>query len=223
MTPTPLRIGQRVRSTPSGDPGRVARRQLEAVPGGTDTSYLVLWESGGESWCERSAIEPLRIGDPIRREAGSPRSVSLAGAGCSSLIRFPRTPTPAHSSRVLPGGRAACDDGRVPAYADVVRLAERLPEVEQSTSYGTPALKVRGRKFCRLWGEREHARNGVDDSEVLVVFCELEWKQTLLDGSDGVLFTTPHYDGHGSVLVRLADVDPDELFGLLEASYLLKA
>ena len=108
-------------------------------------------------------------------------------------------------------------------FADVVRLSERLPEVQESTSYGTPALKVRDRSFCRLWGEREHARYGVGDSEVLVVFCELEWKQTLLDGAAGVLFTTPHYDGHGSVLVRLADVDPDDLFGYLEASYLLKA
>jgi hypothetical protein len=111
----------------------------------------------------------------------------------------------------------------VPTFADVVHLGEQLPEVEESTSYGTPALKIRGRSFCRLWGEREHARYDIDDSEVLVVFCELEWKQALLDAGDGALFTTAHYDGHGSVLVRLADVDPDDLFGYLEASYLLKA
>jgi hypothetical protein len=111
----------------------------------------------------------------------------------------------------------------MPTFADVVRLSEQLPEVEESTSYGTPALKIRGRSFCRLWGEREHARYGVDDSEVLVVFCELEWKQVLLDAAHGVLFSTPHYDGYGAVLVRLADVDPDDLFGYLEASYLLKA
>jgi hypothetical protein len=112
----------------------------------------------------------------------------------------------------------------MPTFADAVRISAGLPEVQESTSYGTPALKIRGRSFCRLWGEREHARYGVDEREtqVLVVFCELEWKQTLLDGND-VLFTTPHYDGHGSVLVRLADVDLDDLFGYLEASYLLKA
>jgi hypothetical protein len=111
----------------------------------------------------------------------------------------------------------------VPTFADVVRLSEQLPEVQDSTSYGTPSLKIRGRSFCRLWGEREHARYGAGESEVLVVFCELEWKQTLLDGAEGVLFTTPHYDGHGSVLVRLADVPLDDLLGYLEASYLLKA
>jgi hypothetical protein len=112
---------------------------------------------------------------------------------------------------------------RMPTFADVVRLSAQLPEVEQSTSWGTPALKVRGRSFCRLWGAREHARYAIGGSEVLVVFCELEWKQTLLDAASDVLFTTPHYDGHGSVLVRLADVELDELFGYLEASYLLKA
>jgi hypothetical protein len=80
MTSIPLRIGQRVRSSASGDPGRIARRQLETVPGGTETSYLVLWESGGERWCTRSAIEPLRIGDPIRRETASRRGVPHAAA-----------------------------------------------------------------------------------------------------------------------------------------------
>lgn len=111
----------------------------------------------------------------------------------------------------------------MPDFADAVRLASALPEVVESTSYGTPALKVRDRMFCRLWGERELARAGIGDSQVLVVFCELEWKQTMLDGSDGALFTTPHYDGYGAVLVRLADVDPADLFGHLESSYLLKA
>ena len=37
------------------------------------------------------------------------------------------------------------------------------------------------------------------------------------------MFTTPHYDGYGAVLVRLADVTHDDLAGYLEDSYLLKA
>jgi hypothetical protein len=73
---SPLRVGQRVRSTSTtpqaGDPGRVARRlaAMTSADGDTETtSYLVLWESGGESWCPRSTIEPLRIGDPLRAPA----------------------------------------------------------------------------------------------------------------------------------------------------------
>jgi hypothetical protein len=74
-----------------------------------------------------------------------------------------------------------------------------------------------------MWGEREHRRDGVDDSEVLVVFCQLEWKDALIAESDGALFSTPHYDGYPAMLVRLTDVDTDDLADHLEESYLLKA
>ncbi len=108
-------------------------------------------------------------------------------------------------------------------FADVARLARHLPEVEVSTSYGTPALKVRGRSLCRMWGEREHRRDGVRDTEVLVVMCDPEWKDDLIAESGGALFSTPHYRGYGAVLVRLADVAEDDLAGLLEAAYRLRA
>ena len=90
-------------------------------------------------------------------------------------------------------------------FDDVRRLGLRLPEVTESTWYGTPGLKVRNKGFCRLWGEREHRRDQVHDTEVLVVFCELEMKPVLLENHPDVLFTVPHYDGYGAVLVRLAD------------------
>ena len=107
---------------------------------------------------------------------------------------------------------------------DVVKaLAARFPEVAESTSYGTPALKVAGKSFCRMWGQREHDRNDVHDTEVLVVFCELDEKPFLPESGGAALFTTPHYDGHGAVLVRLADVDRDDLRDYLAGSYLLKA
>ena len=71
-------------------------------------------------------------------------------------------------------------------FDDVRRLAMALPEVEESTSYGTPSLQVnatgkgKGKSFCRLWSEREHDRDDVHDTEVLVV-CELEAKDLLLE------------------------------------------
>jgi hypothetical protein len=108
-------------------------------------------------------------------------------------------------------------------FDDVRQLVADLPEVTESTSYGTPALKVRGKGFCRLWAAREHNRDGVHDTEVLVVFCALEEKATLIESSRGVLFSTPHYDGYGAVLVRLADVIIDDLADYLEISYRTKA
>jgi hypothetical protein len=108
-------------------------------------------------------------------------------------------------------------------FSELKRLTSHLPEVAQSTSYGTPSLKVRGKSFCRLWGEREYERYDVHDTEVLVVFCEVDEKPFLVETSGGTLFTTPHYDGHGAVLIRLTDVEPDELALLLERSYRIKA
>jgi hypothetical protein len=108
-------------------------------------------------------------------------------------------------------------------FDDVVRLCAKLPEVTVSTSYGTPALKVRGKGFCRLWGERDSSKANVFDTEVLVVFCELDEKEFLLAESDGSIFSAPHYDGYGAVLLRLNDIDEDLLKGLLLESYLLRA
>jgi hypothetical protein len=111
----------------------------------------------------------------------------------------------------------------MPTFADVRRLTAHMPEVSESTSYGTPSLKVRKKGFCRLWSEREHDRDDVHDTEVLVVFVELEEKSALIGSSGGVLFSTPHYEGYGAMLVRLDDVDLDDLAGYLEDSYRLKA
>jgi hypothetical protein len=98
-------------------------------------------------------------------------------------------------------------------WSDVVALGAELPEVAESTSYGTPSLKVRGKSFCRL---RTEADGG------LVVFCSLSEKEALL-ARGGAYYTTPHYDGYGSVLVDLARADPDELRELLTESWRVKA
>ena len=94
------------------------------------------------------------------------------------------------------------------SWDDVVRIAAGLPEVEESTSYGTPALKVRRKLFARL---RE------DGSVVLM--CPTEEKEALLASGDPALFTTPHYDGHGSILVDLDTVAPDQLAELVQDAW----
>ena len=38
----------------------------------------------------------------------------------------------------------------MPTWEDVVAAGTRFPGVEESTSYGTPSLKVRGKFMCRL-------------------------------------------------------------------------
>ncbi|MFI5585015.1 MmcQ/YjbR family DNA-binding protein [Amycolatopsis sp. NPDC051758] len=99
-------------------------------------------------------------------------------------------------------------------WEDVVRLASELPEVEAATWYRTPALKVAGKGFARL---RTEAEGG------LVVMCGLDEKAALLDSGDAAFFTTPHYDGSGSIIVDLDRVDVDQLRELLEEAWRLKA
>lgn len=106
----------------------------------------------------------------------------------------------------------------------MIRIGSQLPEVEVGTSYGTPALKVRGKAFCRLWGEAERDRKVVDEEgEVLVVFVDVAEKRAWIETSDGALFDQAHYHGHGAMLVRLDVVDEDLLADVLEQSYRLKA
>ena len=95
--------------------------------------------------------------------------------------------------------------------------------VEETTIYGTAGLKVRGKGFCRIWSEREYERDEISDTEVLVIFCELDEKEALLEQYEGVLFTTPHYDGYGNLLLRLTDATTEQLTDFLDISYIVKA
>jgi hypothetical protein len=100
------------------------------------------------------------------------------------------------------------------SWADVVAAGRELPEVEEGTWYRTPCLRVRKKSFCRL----------KEDGETLVVrVVDLEDKDALLRSKPGVYFTTPHYDGHSYVLVRLADANPAELRKLLEDAWRVTA
>lgn len=108
-------------------------------------------------------------------------------------------------------------------FDDVVRIASAFPDVEVSTSYGTPALKVRGKAFCRLWGDEDEARRGPVEGDVLVVFVEVAEKPAWIETSDGALFDQAHYRGHGAMLVRLDVVEEDLLADVLEQSYRIKA
>jgi hypothetical protein len=98
------------------------------------------------------------------------------------------------------------------SWKDVIALARDLPETEESTSYGRPSLKVRGKSFVTI---RERP-------DALVVRCDGEEKPFLLEARPDVVFTTPHYDGYPYLLVRL-DAPLDEVRELVLDSWLLVA
>ena len=102
----------------------------------------------------------------------------------------------------------------MPTWEDVVAIASKLPAVEEAMWYRTPGLKVAGKGFARL---RTEAEGG------LVLMCGLDEKAALLASGDPAFFTTPHYDGHGAILVDLAHVDRTQLAELIEESWRSKA
>jgi hypothetical protein len=89
----------------------------------------------------------------------------------------------------------------------------KLPATEESTSYGTPSFKVKGTFLVRLRNE--------EDLTSLVL--PTEEKDALLADDRGIFFTTPHYDGYPTILVRLPKITERELRELITDAWRLKA
>lgn len=94
------------------------------------------------------------------------------------------------------------------AFARVRAAAAHLPEVEEATSYGTPALKVRGKLFARL-----------KDADTLVVHSFPDEKEMLMQVDPEVYFETDHDKGWHAVLVRLKKISTPKLLHRLEQAW----
>jgi len=88
-------------------------------------------------------------------------------------------------------------------------IAQDLPGVEDGTSYGTPALKVRGKLLARL-------HQSID---CLVLRSDFLDRQILMQAAPDVFFITDHYRDHPWVLVRLSAVDKDALSDVIERAW----
>ena len=103
----------------------------------------------------------------------------------------------------------------MPTWKDVVRIGTSFPGVEVGTSYGTPALKLGGRGgICRL---------RTDPDALVMRVADMGEREALLQGQPEAFFSTPHYDGYPYVLVRLEEVDPQELAELIEEAWRIRA
>ena len=98
------------------------------------------------------------------------------------------------------------------ARGKLLAALEGLPEVVEATSYGHPAFKV-GKKFlCRI-----------KDADTLVMTCPLEEKEMLMAVAPGIYFETAHYKGWPAVLIRIAEIDAEELSHRLRKARLAQA
>jgi hypothetical protein len=116
----------------------------------------------------------------------------------------------------------------VAGWADVERLALALPEVEETLMWGNRAWKVRGKLF--VWerplrkSDLKALGDAAPDGPILGVRVEhLGAKEVLLQSEPDVFFTTPHFDGHPSVLIRLERIAVEELEEVVIEAWLSRA
>ena len=97
-------------------------------------------------------------------------------------------------------------------FEAVRALGRGFPDVQESTMYGSPALKL-GKRLVACLAIHRSAEPGS-----LVVRTDFEQRAGLLTDDPGTYYVTDHYVKHPVVLVRLARVQHDQLRDLLAAA-----
>lgn len=122
-------------------------------------------------------------------------------------------------------------DDRPATVADVHAFAEAMPHVTVTPGgRGNPVYQVGSKSFVFFRTARPDAvdpdtGDRYDDVIVVWVPSEAE-KHSLVQDTSTPFFTTPHFDGHPSVLVRasrLAEVGRQELREIIEDAWLSQA
>ena len=88
-------------------------------------------------------------------------------------------------------------------------LETKWPGVVEGLSWGTPALKARGKLLARI-----------REPNILVLICDMDQKEFLMQLAPEIYFETEHYSGYPAVLVRLNVISRDELKERLEKSWM---
>ena len=94
-------------------------------------------------------------------------------------------------------------------YDDVRAIALELPDVEEGTSYGTAALKRRGKLFIRL----------KEDGETIVLRTDSIERDHLMQTKPKIFYITDHYRDYPWILVRLNAVSGPLMKELVESAY----
>ena len=94
-------------------------------------------------------------------------------------------------------------------FATVKKIGLAFPGVEESTAYGSPALKLRGKLMACIPTHRT-----AEPGSLAVIVDRMDRAELLATAPD-VYYITDHYVNYDSVLVRLARVNEEVLHDLL--------
>jgi hypothetical protein len=93
---------------------------------------------------------------------------------------------------------------------DTVReIGLALPGVEEGTTYGSPALKIRGTMFACI------AVHSSAEPDSLAIRIDFDQRDELIAADPSTYYITDHYVDYPSVLIRLSRVNRDALRDLL--------
>jgi hypothetical protein len=126
-------------------------------------------------------------------------------------------------------GRSAADGSRPATVDDIHEIARALPGVTLADGSAT-VYQVSRRSFLFFRNPRPDAVDpdtGERYADVIVFWVESDLeKEAILADASLPFFTTPHFDGHPSVLVRasrIGELSRDELAGFVEGAWLSRA
>jgi hypothetical protein len=99
-------------------------------------------------------------------------------------------------------------------FADVREIALSMPDVTETTAYGMPAFKARGKRFVG----QPVARPDVHPNS-LGVHLPFEERDRLIASRPDVYYVTEHFVPYPAVLARLSNMRRSELRELLAAAW----
>jgi hypothetical protein len=96
-----------------------------------------------------------------------------------------------------------------------IAIGRTLPDVEVTTTWGAPTLKVRGKLFACV------AINKSAEPNSMVVRMDAAQRDLLIEEDPATYYLTDHYidDRYSCVLVRLSRVSPESLQDLIRGAH----
>ena len=98
-------------------------------------------------------------------------------------------------------------------FKTVEAISRTLPDVEVTTSWGQPSLKVRGRMFACMASHKSAEPNS------LVVMMDFADRDALIEDDPDTYYLKDHYLNYPCVLVRLSRVSADALRDLVAGAH----
>src|SRR5438034_1379771 len=102
---------------------------------------------------------------------------------------------------------------RTSSFNTVESFGRTLPDVEVTTTWGQPALKVRGKMFVCMASHKSAEPN------TLVVMMDFDDRDALIEDDPGTYYLKEHYMNYPCVLVRLSRVRTDALRDLIAGAH----